>query len=285
MKLLFKILKNVLVAALVLGALGLIALFFAQDFITYPGRGLMRGNTPEWQSRIDSLAVRGFNMVEIPAADGGKVKGLWSEGQGVAPALMWFHARDQNITDINQFLTPMRDLGYNLFVMEYRGYGNAEGSTREAAILSDAEVAFEYLCTKEGVASRRVYAAGVELGANLALHLAARKPVVAVVAVSPVPSMAAAVAEKIPAVPVGFLLHDRWDLAPVLPQVACPVLIIQGTEDKVISMHQAEAMGEKMTGARVTFKWMNDFGHRDVLERGGKGVWEEIDNFLVRAGR
>ena len=285
MKTILMILKRILIAGILLAALGLVGLFFGQDYVLYPARGLVHGETTDNQRRMESLANRGYLATEVDGQGGYKVKGLWSEVQAGAPALLWFHARDENMTAITQILVPLRELGYHVFVMEYRGYGSSGAATRQADILGDAEAVYDFLAAKDTVSRGKVFAGGVEMGANLALQLATRKGVGAVVAVSTMPDMATALKEKIPAVPLGFLLRDKWDVRPSLPQVGCPVLFVHGTADKVVPMSEVEELGTKIKAGKVSFQWVEDGGHSGALDKGGKGVYEAIDAFLSRASR
>jgi pimeloyl-ACP methyl ester carboxylesterase len=66
---------------------------------------------------------------------------------------------------------------------------------------------------------------------------------------------------------IGALLgmRDRPDSTPLLPQVACPVLILHGAEDQIIPLSEAEAMQRLIPGARLEV--LAGAGHLPNLEQ------------------
>lgn len=278
--------KKFLVTVLVLAVIGMLVLYLTQDFLVFPGRGLYRGNTPEWQSRIAALSSAGFNPVEFQSKDGALVHAIFAPSPNQdAPVLLWIHARDANITEINQHLKPLSMLaGLNVLAMEYRGYGNSAGDTTEENLLADAEAAIDYLLQRDDIAGKRILVGGLELGANLAFKVAGRRKVSGVIAVSPLPDMETAVAQKIPVVPIGFLLSQKFRLMPALSAVTAPVFIAHGSEDTIVPSSRIDEIVAKLS-SRTRVKEIMGAGHYDVFERGGKDLMEEIDAFVVQEAK
>jgi len=278
--------RKLLLTVLALAAIGMLVLYLTQDFLVFPGRGLYTGNTPEWQSRIMAVTGQGFIPVEIPSKDGALAHGLIAPApQQPATGLLWFHARDANITEINQHLKPLSmNAGLNVLALEYRGYGNSAGDTTEENLLADADTAFDFFLSRDDFGAKKILVGGVELGANLALKFASRRKVAGVIAISPLPDMETAVATKIPFVPLGFLLKEKFLLMPALPSVTAPVFIAHGTEDGVVPMGRIEEIVAKLS-TRTRMKEVVGAGHNDVIERGGRDFMEEIEAFVVQEAR
>jgi alpha-beta hydrolase superfamily lysophospholipase len=255
---------------------------FGQDFLTFPGRGLYSSSAVEWQSRMSVLSAQGIVPIEFAAPAGQAVNGIWARGGvGANPAILWIHSRTKTTTEINEDIRPLNAAGFHVFAMEYRGYGKSVGEPSEANLLADAEASVDWMLARDDVAGRRVFVGGVELGANLALQLAARKPVDGVIAVSTLPDLATAVADKIPVVPLGFLLRDRFDVRPALNAVAAPVFFLHGTEDKVVPLPRIEELVARLAG-RAQVLEVAGAGNENVIEKGGKDLVEAIENFKDR---
>jgi pimeloyl-ACP methyl ester carboxylesterase len=277
-----KALRTLLVWLVILAAIVLTIFYFAQDFVSLPGRGLYTANPSEWNRRVASLGSQGFFPVDFVGGAGQTVQGIWAPcGLDAGPAILWLHSREQTTTEINQDLKPLTHAGLHVFALEFRGYGVSTGATSEANILADAEATLEWMSKKEGIAGKRIFVGGLGLGANLALKIAARNPVHGVVAVSPLPDLATGVASAIPVVPLGFLLKENFELAPDLPALAVPVFFIHGTEDKVVTLGQVEQM-VSLVGSPVRLREVPGAGHLDPLEKGGRELVEEIDLFKDR---
>jgi pimeloyl-ACP methyl ester carboxylesterase len=273
------------VVVLVLAILGAVILYFCQDFIVYPGRSLYRGDSPEWQSRIAFMAGRGFEPIEIEGKDGVKVKGLrCPSAAGAAPAILWFHARGENITEIASTLDVLAKTGFHVFVMQYRGYGHSFGETSEINVMADAEALFDDVCERDTVIRKRVVVGGAEWGAAVALKLAARRDAAGVLAVATVPDMATAAASTFRWAPWGLLLKDHYEVGPALGGVTCPVLFVHGADDLVVPVEDVERMASKIP-ARNSIHRVAGAGHERVLESGGKALQEALADFLAGAGR
>jgi len=277
-----QILKKLVLWAIILAVLALVVFYFAQDFMTFPGRGLYAGNPGEWQTRVGSLGYQGFIPVDFLGAGGHAVKGIWAPcGPTPGPAILWLHSREQTTTEINQNIKPLTQAGLHVFAMEFRGYGASTGETKEANLLADGETSIEWMGRHELIAGKRVFVGGLGLGANLALKLASRNSVHGVIAVNPLPDMATGIAAQIPFVPLGFLLKENFDLAPALSAVSAPVFIVHGTEDRVVSLQRIEEIVAKLA-VSVRLREVPGAGHLDALERGGSGLSEEIAYFKDR---
>lgn len=51
----------------------------------------------------------------------------------------------------NEWIDFYRNLGINLFVWNYRGYGRSEGTPHPSTMFSDAEMIVEYLRGQRGI--------------------------------------------------------------------------------------------------------------------------------------
>src|SRR5690349_5600929 len=276
------VLKKLLVAAIIAAVLGGVIFYFAQGFLEFPGRGLYAGNASEWERRVTALGSKGYIPAEFSTGDGRSVKGIWAPcAPGAAPALLWLHSRGQTTTEINQDLKPLTDAGFHVFAMEFRGYGVTPGETTEATLLSDGTAAFDWMTKRDDVVGGRVFVGGVDLGANVAVKVASRRPATGLVLVSPLPDMATAVASKIPVIPLGFLIREKFDIHPDLAAVACPAFIAHGTEDGVVSIERVEEIVSRLGGS-ARLREIPGAGHENVLERGGKELSDEIDVFKDR---
>ncbi len=103
---------------------------------------------------------------------------------------------------------------------------------------------------------------GRSLGSGVASALAARRPVDALILVTPFDSLEAVAAQLLPMLPVRTLLRDRFDSAAALADFDGPVLVIRAGRDAVIPPARTDALLAALPDARVAE--LGDAGHNDI---------------------
>lgn len=271
---------------LVLAVLGMVALYFVQDFFVYPGRDMYRADSPEWESRVAAVVSRGFHTFDFEGPGGRRLKGVWgTSSQGTAPAILWLHGFGENISEVNPQMNALMETGCHVFVMQYPGYGNSSGPTREASVLGDAEALYDVLSKRDDVANGRVIAGGEEMGSTVALLLATRRPVESVIAVAPTPDLKTELGSTALGAPASMVVKDKFDAGAILPSVTCPVLFARGAEDTVVTSDRFEAMAAAVGTRNVHTTVVPGAGHRNVYEIGGRPLIEALKDFMAKSGR
>lgn len=129
--------------------------------------------------------------------------------------VLYLHGQDGNLGDAVEALAALHAVGVNILAFDFRGYGQSQfAHPSEARWLEDAEWALEYLTTTRHVDASTIVLDGKELGANLALEVAAAHPELAgVVLESPLDSPVDAIFSDPRArlVPAHLLVRDRFD--------------------------------------------------------------------------
>lgn len=125
--------------------------------------------------------------------------------------------------------------------LEYRGYGGSTGSPSEEGLHRDAEAGYETALAL-GAAPKDIVVMGESLGAGVAVPLAARHEVGAVVLDSPFSSIVDVAAAHFWMFPVRILMRDRFRSDLVIGSVHAPLLVVQGDTDEVTPIRFAEKL-------------------------------------------
>src|SRR6185436_16464694 len=97
-----------------------------------------------------------------------------------------------NITNVGWIGSAFASRGFDVLLIDYRGYGRSEGEvTDENGINADADAAYDYLVKERGVNAERLALIGQSLGTTAATDLASRRPCGALVLESGLSSAAA----------------------------------------------------------------------------------------------
>ena len=195
-----------------------------------------------------------FEVVHIPSGSGnerGELYGWWiPAAEADAPTLLYLHGNDNNIShghDIDNAVR-MHGMGYNLLMIDYRGYGESTGGPpSEAKVYEDAESAWDYLVKQRGCLPQRTFIYGHSLGGAIAIDLAVHHPEAAgVIAESTFTTMAAMGKLRYGYVlPVDLLLNQDFDTLGRIGKLKIPVLFIHGTWDKVVPSRMSKALYDK----------------------------------------
>ena len=132
--------------------------------------------------------------------------------------------------------------GFDVLLLDYRGYGGNPGSPTEEGLAADARAAHRHLVAERGVPPARLVLFGESLGAAVATRLALERPVAGLVLRSPFTSLADVGAQHYPFLPVRALLRDRFPIRQTIGTVTVPVTVVAGDADEIVPPEQSQAV-------------------------------------------
>lgn len=177
----------------------------------------------------------------IDLADGTRLNALHLRrgGRGV---VLYLHG---NVGDNGRSLyqtNALADLGYDLFLVDYRGYGKSGGTTTGLAdFTEDLQVVYDRL--KREYAEGDIIVLGYSLGSGPASYLAANNAPRATVLVAPYTSLVDMKDRFFWLFP-DFLLRYQLDNRSQLAAAAGPVYILHGEADRLIPVAMGEELAE-----------------------------------------
>ena len=189
-----------------------------------------------------------FEELHIPSGSGterGELHAWWiPAAESNAPTVLYLHGSSRNISYQLESTLRYHELGYNLLVVDYRGYGTSTGGKpSEDKVYEDAEAAWQYLLKQRGKKPRQVVIFGLSLGSAIAIDLAVRHPEAAgLIIESSFTSMRAMGEMKYEYLPVGLLLNQRFESLQKIQQLKIPVLLIHGNRDQKIPYEMSQRL-------------------------------------------
>jgi pimeloyl-ACP methyl ester carboxylesterase len=200
------------------------------------------------------------------------------------PTLIFFYGNGMCLARSAGEFNAFRQLGANVFIPEFPGYGMSGGQPNENGFYALADAAFEHVCQRREVDARRVVVCGWSLGAALAIHLASRNDVKGLVTISAFTTLPEVEHATMPWLPISWFLRPRFDNLSRMPNVTCPVLLVHGGRDKLVPVEMAERLaGQAKTRARVYR--VPEAGHNDIFATGGAQLTAELQAFIAPAKR
>ncbi|ADH86339.1 conserved hypothetical protein [Desulfurivibrio alkaliphilus AHT 2] len=190
-----------------------------------------------------------WHEIEIISEDGLRLHGWHLPGPSGAPTLLFFHGNAGNISHRLDSLLLFRQLGLEVVIFDYRGYGRSEGRAREAGLHRDARAAADWLFDSLQADPARSIFFGRSLGGSLAASAARHRPPAALILESTLLSAQAVAADLYPLYPTRLLTRLQYDTGAYLAEVARPVLIIHSPDDELIPYRHAEELA-RIAGPR-----------------------------------
>src|SRR3989475_4889823 len=126
-----------------------------------------------------SFNVRDVGLpVRLSGDAGQSLHGWWvASATWDAKVVLYLHGNDGNVSTSMGEIAPLRELGYAVFMPDYRGYGESEGPfPSEKTGYEDAEGAWIYLVEQRGIRPAKLYIYGHSLGGAIAIELALHHP-------------------------------------------------------------------------------------------------------------
>ena len=210
--------------------------------------------------------------------------GWWVTGaKPEAKVLLYLHGNEGNVSTNIGDIAALRELGYSVFMLDYRGYGKSEGAfPSEKTVYEDAEGAWDYLRSR-GIDPANVVIYGHSLGAAIAIELALHHPeaggLIAESAFTSIPDMAKL--KPLYALLPTQLLNQQFDSIRKVRRLQLPVLYIHGTADEVVPFWMGEELF-RASGGEKRFVAVGGGLHDNNAAVGGPLFRREIRDFVER---
>ena len=221
----------------------------------------------------------GLNAEEFPvvSADGTALHGWWIHGQGER-VLIWYHGNAGNISHrLETARVFVERLGFDIVLVDYRGYGLSEGTPEETGLYMDGLAIYD-ATIRRGFDPERLVLFGRSLGAAVAVEVALHRPAAGLVLETPFRSVRAMARSMYPFVP-SFLIRTRLDNERKISQIRMPKLILHGDRDNLVPISHGRTLFELALPPKRFFE-IPGASHNDTHVVGGREYFEAWEQFL-----
>ncbi|GAB4511660.1 MAG: alpha/beta hydrolase [Sulfuricaulis sp.] len=199
-----------------------------------------------------------YEDVYFNASDGTHLHGWFLPAQGRAlGTILFLHGNAENISTHIMSVRWLPARGFNVFLLDYRGYGSSEGKPTFAGVQDDAESALKMLISRPGVDAGRIVVFGQSLGGAIAVyrvaHTTYRKNIRALVVESAFSGYRRITREKLAdfwltwpfQYPLSWTVSDEYNPSAAVEGISpIPLLIIHGDQDPIVPLHHGQRLFE-----------------------------------------
>ena len=248
-------------------------IFFPQIenfFIFYPDREL-EFHPADWRLS--------FEDVYFETEDKTRLHGWFFPQKGNAPVIIFCHGNAGNICHRLENVKLLLDQKLQVFIFDYRGYGQSQGRPSETGIYRDGLAAYDFLVVQKNIPPERIILFGRSLGAAVAIEIALKRKIRSLITESAFTSTKG-MAKTIPLfMPFSFFLPPHYNNLEKIARINVPKLIIHGETDEIVPF----SMGQKLYHAAKTPKYfysIKNAGHNDTYVLGGKNYFDTLAAFV-----
>lgn len=209
-------------------------------------------------------------------------------GETHKPIVVFFHGNAANISHRVDILQYFNEMGFPVFIFDYRGFGRSQGhATSEEDLYIDARSALDYLRNKGWSSSQMIYY-GRSLGAAVSLQMGLEFPASVVVLEAPFTSMSEIAWHTSPityALIGWWAIHARFDNINKIEKLATPVIIFQGDKDHIVPVEMAQRLYQRAREPKA-FYLIPEGGHSNLFKIGGekyRRIWLKLANYCPLA--
>jgi len=192
--------------------------------------------------------------------DGLRLHG-WVLSPGKSRAVVYFGGNSEMITHRRTYFEQVFS-DYSVYLINYRGYGNSQGSPNERGFFSDALAIYDELIRRHD----SIIAYGRSLGSGIAVHLAARRRLEKLILLTPYDSLVEIGRRKYPLFPVRLLIKDQFDSASAASNIEIPVLIAAAENDREITLNHTLALRQSFRRAPLQYQVIAGAAHNDIID-------------------
>jgi hypothetical protein len=259
-----------LIVAAACYAIVCIAVYFYQGrLIWYPGP------PPETTPAASGLA---FDEWRLATKDGALIHAWRVRAAAPRGAIVLCHGNAGNVASRIEKARHLVAIGFDVALFDYRGYGSSTGELSEEGTYVDAEIVWSKL-VEVGFAPENIVAFGESLGGAVAIELARRRRVGALVVEDSFTSLADMAARVYPWLPVRLIVRPRYASLSKMGALSVPVIVIHSRDDELIPFAQGRALFEAAREPKVFIETRGAHIGPGFLEDAAAGA--QVTAFLV----
>jgi hypothetical protein len=195
--------------------------------------------------------------------------------------VLFCHGNAGNISHRLEKIIFFNRLGCNVFIFDYRGYGQSQGEPSENGLYTDAKSAYNYLLSR-GIKAEQIIGYGESLGTAAIIDLASKEKMRALIidsAFSSGKDMARAVYPFLPY----WIFSVRLDSVGKIKSINAPKLMIHSVNDEIVPYR----LGKKLYEAALPPKEFLEVhgGHNSCFYESEDILKEKIADFLKQISR
>ena len=246
------ILKTTIITIALISILLIGLLYFFQENLMFFPQKLKKN----YQYRFDQA----FEELMIETSDGKLINALFFKADNSKGVIFYLHGNAGSLESWGTVAQLYTDLNYDVFILDYRGFGKSEGKiTGQEQLFDDNQRAYNLV--KERYKKKDIILLGYSIGTGMVAKLAADNNPKLMILQAPFYSFAEMLSKQFyfPS----FLLKYKLHTHEYLKQCECPVVIFHGDSDEIVDYKWSVKLKEEFKN-QIQLITLHGENHNDI---------------------
>ena len=186
-----------------------------------------------------------FEEINVKSYDGTILNGLLFKTADPKGLIFYLHGNGGCLRSWGEVASTYTDLNYDIFMLDYRGYGKSEGTIHSEEQLSrDAQMVYDEV--NKHYPENRIIIIGYSLGSGLATKLASTNNPGMLILQAPFYSLKSLIMRRAFYAVPPFILKYRFESHRYISRCKMPIVIFHGTDDEVVPYRSSLLLKEQL---------------------------------------
>ncbi len=197
--------------------------FFQEKLIFFPEK-----LEKSYEFRFDQL----FEEINIKTKDNLLLNGLLFKSDSTKGLIFYLKGNAGSLRSWGNVAITYTDLNYDVFILDYRGYGKSEGTiVGQSQLFQDIQTAYDKLINL--YSEDKIIVLGYSIGTGLAAKVACTNNPRLLILQAPYYSLTDLMRHIYPIIPT-FILKYKLETANYLKDCKMPIVIFHGDQDEIV---------------------------------------------------
>jgi pimeloyl-ACP methyl ester carboxylesterase len=204
-----------------------------------------------------------FEELTIQTTDKKLLNGLLFRSDSSKGLIFYLHGNAGSIRSWGEVAKRYTDLNYDVFILDYRGYGKSEGSIKnQEQFLNDIQSAYDEM--KKRYAENKIAVLGYSIGTGPAAKIASINHPKLLILQAPYYGLIDIMKHSYPIIPT-FLLKYKFETNKYIRDCKMRIVIFHGDKDEVIYYNSSVKL-KKFFKSADTLITLKDQGHNGITD-------------------
>jgi pimeloyl-ACP methyl ester carboxylesterase len=204
-----------------------------------------------------------FEEKKIKTSDGTILNGLLFKSDSSKGVFFYLHGNAGSLSSWGRVAKTYTDLNYDVFMLDYRGYGKSESSiSGQTELYKDLQTVYDEI--KKQYPEDKIIVLGYSIGTGPASKIASANNPTLLILQAPYYSLTDMMRHTYPIIPT-FILKYKFETNEYLKSCKMPVVIFHGNQDEVIYFESSLKLKEEFK-KQDTLITLNGQGHNGMTD-------------------